>query len=414
MELLNCKEVQRLRRVKQLGFSELVFPGANHNRFAHSVGVLHVAKKFLDRIDRFTGKPLDPVQRTFLLAACLLHDIGHGPFSHAFEKVTGLNHESFTGRIINDSSTEVNRVLTARDPDLPQYLARLFFAADPDASDLPYDLPPYLEQVVSSQLDADRCDYLLRDSHATGTGYGRFDLNWLLNNLETDGVRLFLSSKATTVAESYLFSRFHMYRSVYFHKTTRSAEIMLGHAFRRFKQLLESGGSATPPGVPHHLLSAFGGRMSLDSYLNLDDGTIGEFLKVCASSTDPILSGLASGLLDRRLYKAIDVTDAEPSAIGEFITEVTIALGSDARSPYRFAVDSPTDVPYKPYDPEADKPAMQIYIKDSFGAMREIGEISPTARALRDRYRLTRYYFPAELHPTINAIAAAKLPKRKS
>src|SRR5262245_13179216 len=100
LHLIDTPEVQRLRRIKQLGFSEQVFPGANHSRFAHSLGVLHVTKKFLTQFDQVTGERLEDSQRALLLAAALLHDIGHGPFSHAFEKVTGVNHEAFTRQII--------------------------------------------------------------------------------------------------------------------------------------------------------------------------------------------------------------------------------------------------------------------------------------------------------------------------
>ena len=416
LQLLNCKEVQRLRRIKQLGFSELVFPGANHNRFAHSVGVLHVAKKFLDQFDRLSGTSLKSEQKTFVLAACLLHDVGHGPFSHAFEKVTGQNHEAFTGLIIRDPSTEVNAVLRAFDPEMPQRLAD-FFYIDPSApSPMPYDLPDYLGHVVSSQLDSDRCDYLLRDSHATGTGYGRFDLEWLVNHLQPGERRFHLSAKALAAVEAYLYARAHMYRTVYFHKTSRAAEVMLGHMFRRVKELLKGSAEfsdSIAADTPCGLARAFTGQMSLSDYLSLDDGTIAEFLKAASTSDDRLLAELASSLLNRRLYKAIDLSEAPPAALGAFVSAVVMALPSDRPGDYLFAVDSPSDVPYKPYDPGSPEPAMQIYVEDSFGTVKEVSLCSPTVRELRNRSGFTRYYYPPDLAPLVAKIATKKLPRGK-
>ncbi len=155
LDLINTREFQRLRRIKQLGMSELVFPGANHSRFSHSIGVMHVARKMLDRAERLLGDSLRDDQHTAVLVAALLHDIGHGPFSHAFEKVTGEKHEVRTLEIIGDASTEVYERLTEQDPTLPSRLA-VFFDEDIDEEKREQaEIPAYLTQVVSSQLDAD-------------------------------------------------------------------------------------------------------------------------------------------------------------------------------------------------------------------------------------------------------------------
>lgn len=153
----------------------MVFPGANHSRFAHSIGVMHTARLFLDRI-KDIGLALTDDDKTVVLAAALLHDVGHGPFSHAFEKITGDKHERRTEEIIKDDSTEVNKVLRGFDNDLPKHIA-LFFQEDPTGGSVTAtSILPCCVHIVSSQLDADRCDYLLRDSHATGADYGKFDL----------------------------------------------------------------------------------------------------------------------------------------------------------------------------------------------------------------------------------------------
>ena len=210
LRLINAKEFQRLRRIKQLGVSNFVFPGADHTRFAHSIGVMQTARLFLDRLTAGLGKKITAEQRTTVLAAALLHDVGHGPFSHAFEKVTGEHHEKRTREIITDQSTEVNKALKEFGAkSLPDRIDR-FFSEDVEENARDSGrIPPYLTQIVSSQLDADRFDYLLRDSLATGTDYGRFDLRWLLQNLFLDEgrSRFYLGYKATLAAEDYVYAR---------------------------------------------------------------------------------------------------------------------------------------------------------------------------------------------------------------
>lgn len=355
LDLLNAREVQRLRRIKQLGLTELVFPAANHSRFAHSLGVLHIARRFLDRFQQLTGHGLDEERRTLVLAAALLHDVGHGPFSHAFEKVTGQNHERYTLAIILDEQTEVHQKLRAHSSTLPQQLAQ-FFDEETPPSGGGHRVPPYLAQIISSQLDADRCDYLLRDSHATGTNYGNYDLSWLLAQLrlQPDGARFYLSRKALSVAEAYLFARAHMYRTVYFHKTTRAAEVMLRLLFQRFKELLAE---ATPsarlgvvPGAPGRAHAAFLGPMALPDYLRLDDHTITEFLKGCTEASDPVLRDLSLGLLNRHLFKATDATSViqagEVGKLNAFDARVRDHLKQAGLDPrFAFADDTPGDTP---------------------------------------------------------------------
>ena len=417
LDLLNTREVQRLRRIKQLGFSELVFPGANHSRFAHSLGVLHVTKKFLDQFDMVTGKQPDEHQRRLILAAALLHDIGHGPFSHAFEKVTGIKHERYTKEIIENPDTQVNRVLREADSKLPEDLARLF-AEEAEDGNSSSPVPPYLTHVISSQFDADRCDYLLRDSFATGTDYGRYDLEWLLSHVQpaSDGRRFFLSRKALSAAEAYIFARFRMYRTVYFHKTTRAAEVMLKLLFKRCRELL--GDSPSPekakellPDAPRSVLALFTGQPALECYIRIDEHSITEFLKACSECVDPLIKELGSGIVDRQLYKVIDATTLSSARVGEFTAAVQSHLSGDPSREYLFVNDSPADTPYKPYDPDAKKPAEQIFVEDGAGKLKEISILSKTIRDLRDEYELARYYFPSRLRPDLEKIAKSTLWK---
>src|SRR5262249_34548910 len=170
----------------------------------------------------------------------------------------------YSGASVRSDQREVHQRLRAYDRSMPDHLAQ-FFEEDEQGGSM---VPPYLAQIVSGQLDADRCDYLLRDSHATGTNYGHFDLAWMTAQLRPDpaGRRFYLTRKGLSAAETYLFARFHMYRTVYFHKTSRAAEVMLKLLFRRFKELISNGVSVGD--VPSALVEAFGGQPSLTQYLD--------------------------------------------------------------------------------------------------------------------------------------------------
>ena len=184
--------------------------------------MLHTTGLFVERLGRVSRVTEDHEQA--LMVAALLHDVGHGPHSHAFEKVARENHEKRTAEVITSRGTEVNRVLRDFHPDLPDRVASIF-GKIPLAG---WTLPRHLSQVISSQLDADRFDYLLRDSHYTGVDFGAFDNAWLLEHLCVDPTRgLYVSSKARDAVEAYVYARHHMYHAVYFHKATRAAEVML-------------------------------------------------------------------------------------------------------------------------------------------------------------------------------------------
>ncbi|MEL7239532.1 MAG: HD domain-containing protein, partial [Planctomycetota bacterium] len=215
-DLLACREVQRLRRIRQLGLASLAYPGADHSRYSHSLGVFATARQILDRLGRQIR--IELADRCACLAAAVLHDLGHGPFSHVFERVSGIHHEGLTRRLILDPECEVHRVLIRHDTQLPERVADLLACKG----------SPLLCDVLSSQLDADRLDYLLRDNLMTGSRYGRYDLAWLLQAMTvTTNGRLGVTWKGVSAAEAYVQARAHMYRHVYFHKVVRAAEGMV-------------------------------------------------------------------------------------------------------------------------------------------------------------------------------------------
>jgi uncharacterized protein len=415
-DLINTKEFQRLRRIKQLGVCEIVFPGANHSRFSHSIGVMHIARSFLARIRRVWPELLDEERETLVLAAALVHDVGHGPFSHSFESITGDRHESRTLEIVLDQSTEIHQCLASdrHCADLVRKLSFFFGAneAPPEAG-----FPFLLTQIVSSQLDADRFDYLQRDSHATGADYGQFDWKWLIHNLNLDHEkgRFYLDRKALAEAERYVFARYHMYRTVYFHKTSRAAEVMLRLIFKRFKQVVDLEGptadiQAIVPGAPESVLTAFSERPPLAVYLALDDHAMTELFKACARGNDPLLEELGAGLLNRKLYKAVDVTFAAPRAATDFTVaaiEKIRRLGLDPA--YAFISDSPTDTPYKPYGSDDEKPVDQILVEGPSGGWQEISRASRSIDTLQNEYSLLRCYFPGRIRDVVASVAAEYL-----
>jgi hypothetical protein len=413
LRLINTREFQRLRRIKQLGFSETVFPGANHNRFSHSIGVLHIAKLFIERI-KLLGCSLDQSVELVVLAGALLHDVGHGPFSHAFEQVTKENHERRTCEIVEDSSTEIHTVLASHDPQLPQKIAQFW---DEESTEGTVAVPGYLTHIISSQLDADRFDYLLRDSYAAGVGYGNFDHRWLISHLHVDEAksRLYLNYKSLLPVEQYIFARYHMYRTVYFHKTTRAAEVMLRLLFKRYRTLIQErtfeSALGVVPHAPLQVVKAFLGTISLEEYLRLDDHSITEFLKSCQSASDPILRELGAGLLNRHYFKAIDASVSDQLHVSNFqmkVVELIKAKGLDPE--FTFASDTPGDTPYKVYDPDSEAPNTQIYVEPAEGQKpREISALSEPVKTLTQKYSLLRFYFPAELRNDIHQIAKTYL-----
>lgn len=414
LNLINAREFQRLRRVKQLGMSEFVFPGANHSRFAHSIGVMHTARQFLNRL-RVLGERITKEQETIVLSAALLHDVGHGPFSHAFEKITEEDHEKRTLEIIKNRDTEVNKTLRGFDKALPGHLAQ-FFDKSVGSSD---SLPPYMVGIVSSRLDADRFDYLQRDSYATGTNYGKFDPGWLILHSFPDKKRgrLYLGKKALLATEAYVFARHHMYQSVYFHKTTRAAEVILRLIFKRFKERLDALSKAKRkklvPGCPAVVMAAFRGKIDLANYLRLDDHCITEFVKACEFSSDKVLKMLGSALLNRHLLKAVDATEANGDQVANFkaAAQDVVRKRKELDAEFAFAEDIAEDTPYKPYDFDKEKPESMIWVEDLSGNQQELSELSDQVRALRSKKTLIRYYFPEVVRDDIQALAVTHLGK---
>ncbi|MDP2180977.1 MAG: hypothetical protein Q8K99_00205 [Actinomycetota bacterium] len=269
-------------------------------------------------------------------------------------------------------------------------------------------LPLHLRQTISSQLDADRFDYLLRDSHYTGVDYGTFDSHWLLEHLYVDEYRgVYVSQKARDALETYVFARYHMYHAVYYHKATRAGEVMLRLLLETYTKALEAAETdeakeAVVPGAPFEVLNAFSSEMSLDQYLQLDDYVMNVFFRRCASCDNPVLNELGAGLLNRRLWKCRDLTHLQPNRLAGLISAVRLWLRDEGEPDTLFQDDTPGDTPYKPYDPpgrpdEGEAMEKLIWLQKPDGELGELSGQLGTIDELTERYLLVRYYFPERL-----------------
>jgi HD superfamily phosphohydrolase len=304
VDLLNCPEVQRLRRVHQLGVSNYTYPGADHNRLAHSLGVVHLMQLVLEHLERTTEAEKIKSARQAMLATALLHDVGHGPFSHLFEPCLGINHEAWSIAVIRDSDTCVHKVLQKEGAYLASHVADLI-----DSNDTKH--PAWQRALMSSQLDVDRLDYLRRDSLFTGAGYGHFDWYRLLTSVEFHGDDLDLvwPEKSALAIEEYIFARYYMYQNVYLHKTTRGFEQLLQAMWKRADMLRRDGKDVLA--VP--ALEAFWkvekptpGHLPIAAYLRVEEFTVLEQIQRWTEHSDQALSDCARRFLSRDGLAMVD------------------------------------------------------------------------------------------------------------
>ena len=295
IDLIDSAPFQRLRRIRQLGTAFLTFHGAESSRFTHSIGVLHVARLALNNLVRL--HPELEAHRGVLLAAALLHDVGHGPLSHSGEEMYGLHHESWSGRLIREHPALRDR-LEAFESGSSGAVADLLEHGRYSCS--------AIKALVSSQMDCDRLDYLLRDSHSTGTSYGQLDLERILAafTLAPDGA-LALHPKGLMAVEHYLVVRNLMYRSVYNHRLNVVCNWLLNQAIATARRLGPSQVWADPV-MARWLWEP--GDLDLASFLANDDIRTGYHLTRWMEEGPEDLADPCGRLLERRLLKATEVS----------------------------------------------------------------------------------------------------------
>ena len=394
LRLVEAPEMQRLRRIRQLGLTNLVYHGAEHSRFVHSMGVAALARRMYDQL-----RPDGPAyERLVVVAAALCHDLGHGPFSHVTERIGGFHHEDITVALILTPGTGVHEALVAYDASLPERVAGIY--------DKQNHAEP-LRHIVSSQLDADRIDYILRDGLATGVKIGVFDVERIVSMLEIHRGVMCVSFRAVEAVEGYLLARFHMYKQVYLHKASRAAERMLEAAVRRARDL-ERGGAKVwlAEGALARLV-----RGQLDGARDisqLDDMDIWYALKRWEAADDPVLSRLARGLVRRHLFKTWPLP-AAPDAEAEAMEQAREIARSEGLDPaYAILVDSSADTPYKPYVPGSGTTDESIRIVKRDGSVVSIEEVSDVVRLLGQlHYHVRRLVAPAEVIERMPAASGA-------
>ena len=348
--LINSQEMQRLRRVKQLGGTYQVFQSAEHSRFVHSLGVYQVVRRMLET--ECLDNELNDYDKLCVMCAGLLHDIGHGPFSHSFEGVFKEDHENITVRMILEDS-EVHNILITVHEDLPTDIAAIIQHTHKNQ---------ILIQMVSSQLDADRMDYLLRDSYMTGTTYGQFDMSRILRTMRICDGKIDYKESGVQAIENYILARYHMYWQVYYHPTARSYEHLLQSVFQRVKDLFSEGYSYKTD--LKYLLPFLYDELTVDDFTRLDEAVVLYYFREFMNEDDFILKDLSARFLNRKLFKYKQLRNQEEL---DDIKHISSSLGYDPR--YYIISDNQKQVPYLHYGESGELSEIEI--------LSPSGELSP-------------------------------------
>ena len=425
--VLCSRPFQRLRRIKQLGFSELVYPGATHTRFAHSIGVFQTARELMDIVRERAGVERMEAQEQIALAAALVHDVGHGPFSHAFESVgkeLGLrlaDHEQMSDQLIRES--EIAEILREFGSGFANDVADMIKKDGPKTVH---------DAVVSSQFDADRLDYMRRDRLMTGSQQSAIDLTWLLANLEIANVAVgvdenkfhdvptfVIGPKAIPAAEAYILGNFQLYPAVYFHKTTRGAEKLFSELLVRLIKLVQDGSKSEVGLDGNHALVRFAKSPDdINTVMTLDDTVIWGALSQLRESKDQLVRSFAERLQDRKLFKCIDIRalvhhriDPGSEANAQDVEAINHCCEKilDKLSVLKEEKEVTNGVPAILTDKESRSPyktggrsrgpVQRINVRTEGGALIDLKQSSDVVAALRD-FKLARAYFDAE-HPEL-------------
>ncbi|KYP16447.1 HD domain-containing protein [Flavihumibacter sp. CACIAM 22H1] len=367
---------QRLRRIQQMAFAHLVYPGAVHSRLHHSLGSYHLMCIALRELQN-KGVMLSAEEELGAKIAILLHDIGHGPFSHALEHtlIEGVHHESI--------SLQIMEVLNQENKGALQTAIAIFNNS--------YHLP-FLHQLVSGQLDVDRMDYLTRDSFFTGVSEGVIGYDRIIKMLTVQDGQLMVEEKGIFSIEKFLVARRLMYWQVYLHKTVLGAEKLLVNIIRRAKDLIQKGISLP---VASPVLEQFLSQKTtadlgtqLDAFCQLDDYDLMAAVKCWALQPDRVLSTLCRMLLNRRLLKVkLQADPLEPGLMQEIRGKLIRATGFTAEEIGYFVFDGETS--NTTYDPAEER--IQVLFKD--GTVRDISQVDNALIQHNLSRPLKKYYF---------------------
>jgi len=359
-KLIQTPEFQRLRRIKQLGGTHIVYPTAEHSRFSHSLGVYFIARRMIDVLKKqaieFTEK-----ERMLILCAALLHDVGHGPYSHSFESVLEVDHEEFTRRILVEN-TQINALLEGYQTSFSTEVSQVIEKTHSNK---------LIVSLISSELDADRLDYLLRDSYFTGTYYGQIDLERILRTMRVKDGEVVFKYSGMHALEHYLLSRYQMYWQVYLHDCSLSFNSLIKSLLSRVQTLLKEGYSFK---TNMTLLEGIflPEVIAIHTYLRMDDGVITTFAGFFLEEDDAILKDLARRFLNRGLLESFEYEQSEQAS--QLIVSLVHQLeemGIDTN--YYFDNNHHEQSTYDYYETDRGD-AIALLMPD--GSKREISEVS--------------------------------------
>jgi len=359
-KLIQTTEFQRLRRIKQLGGTHIVYPTAEHSRFSHSLGVYFIVRQMITALEK-RGTTFDGSERLLILCAALLHDVGHGPYSHSFETVLGCDHEDFTRRILLED-TQINHLLEQYESGFAQKVSDVI--AKTYANKL-------IVSLISSQVDADRLDYLLRDAYFTGTPYGEIDLERILRIMRVENGRIVFKYSGIHALEGYLFSRYQMYWQVYLHDCSRSFNFLIKSLLSRVKALIEAGYEFKCDISSFKELFA-AQKVDIKTYLRFDDGVITTFAGFFLSESDEILKDLADRFLNRGLFDELEYLPSKEA--DQLISQLTHQMSVACINPEFYLFDDHYEQATYDYYGVASEEAIDLIKPD--GSIYEISEAS--------------------------------------
>lgn len=425
MALIDSPEVQRLKRIRQLGLTSFTFHGAEHSRFQHALGAMWIMHRILAGWKEQGIGDLTEEEVMACTVASLLHDVGHAPFSHTLERtLIPLDHERIGLEIVREVMAPL---LTAHGVNPETVLAILEGRYR----------KPYLHELIASQMDVDRMDYLLRDSLYTGVQYGLFDIDRIIFTIilaeeaESGKSVLAIQEKGLYAAEQYVFARYFMYWQVYFHKTNRACEVVLRSLLRRasvvaaqqrhslylpenlqFLFTSPEGSQCATAEDPPQFTSLLRSRRFLEQYLLLDDFDLFHAIKLWQlqeHTGDAILSDLARRFINRRFFKAFRF---DPETRLEMVERARKIVEAEGFSPeWYFSEDSASDVAYDYYTREKSQP---IYIlAGSPSRLTEISQATDTDAIKAISRNVTRRYLmvPHECQDKIRFLSEQKINK---
>ena len=403
--ILDTREFQRLRYVKQLATCEFVFPSATHNRFAHSLGAYHLAGRLLDALDEAHPGRIDADDAELVQLAALLHDIGHPPFSHLLETpevfATFRHHESWGREMLTSDATEVGVAVrnVLGDARFDRLLALLDGEEDHDG----VPIPKVLKEIVSSQLDVDRMDYLVRDQANTGAQIGGFDIDRVMRALRIapEG-GLHVKSWGLPAIEAYLVTRYHMYLQVYFHKVNMLTQTYLVRMLSRARALAQQGELALSPALTSMLLDT---ELDASTYASLHDAHVLVELPAWAAHEDAALAADANRLLSRRDYhKSLRIRDLTRDNVDTVREELSILLqNSGADSAQDLIVAAVRKRGYLPY-------VQGILLEDGH----DVAEHSPIVRALSEVADRVLVFVPEGVRDAAEALVRERIKPQQA